>query len=61
LPERERAAMTLVYDEGLSAAETARILGASAKAVERLLARERAFESACKLFCRKGNPDDVDA
>lgn len=42
LPERERAAMTLVYDEGLSAAETARILGASAKAVERLLARARA-------------------
>jgi RNA polymerase sigma-70 factor, ECF subfamily len=42
LPVRERAAMTLVYDEGLSAAEAARILGASAKAVERLLARARA-------------------
>jgi RNA polymerase sigma-70 factor, ECF subfamily len=42
LPARERAAMTLVYDEELSAAETARILGASAKAVERLLARARA-------------------
>lgn len=43
LPARQRAAMTLVYDEGLSGAEAARILGISAKAVERLLARARAF------------------
>jgi len=42
LPVRQRAAMTLVYDEGLSGAEAARILGLSAKAVERLLARARA-------------------
>jgi len=42
LPVRQRAAMTLVYDEGLSGAETARILGLSTKAVERLLARARA-------------------
>jgi RNA polymerase sigma-70 factor (ECF subfamily) len=42
LPARQRAAMTLVYDEGLSGAEAARILGLSAKAVERLLARARA-------------------
>ncbi len=41
LPGRQRAAMTLVYDEGLSGAEAARILGLSAKAVERLLARAR--------------------
>jgi len=41
LPERQRAAMTLVYDEGVSGAEAARILGLSAKAVERLLARAR--------------------
>lgn len=43
LPERQRAAMTLVYDEGLSGAEAGRVLGLSAKAVERLLARGRAF------------------
>ncbi|HVY17842.1 MAG TPA: sigma-70 family RNA polymerase sigma factor [Rhodopila sp.] len=42
LPARQRAAMTLVYDEGLSGAEAARVLGLSAKAVERLLARARA-------------------
>jgi len=43
LPPRQRAAMTLIYDEGLSGAEAAQILGLSAKAVERLLARARAF------------------
>ncbi|CAH2601973.1 ECF RNA polymerase sigma factor SigM [Rhodovastum atsumiense] len=43
LPVRQRAAMTLVYDEGLSGAEAGRALGLSAKAVERLLARARAF------------------
>jgi len=43
LPARQRAAMTLVYDEGLSGAEAAEVLGLSAKAVERLLARARAF------------------
>ncbi len=43
LPVRQRAAMTLVYDEGLSGAEAAQALGVSAKAVERLLARGRAF------------------
>ena len=43
LPDRQRAAMTLVYDEGLSGAETAKALGVSVKAVERLLARGRAF------------------
>jgi RNA polymerase sigma-70 factor (ECF subfamily) len=42
LPLRQRAAITLVYDEGLSGAEAARILGLSTKAVERLLARGRA-------------------
>ncbi len=42
LPVHQRAAMTLVYDEGLSGAEAARILGLSAKAVERLLSRARA-------------------
>lgn len=41
LPVNQRAALTLVYDEGLSGAEAARILGLSAKAVERLLARAR--------------------
>ena len=43
LSVRQRAAITLVYDEGLSGAETARVLGLSAKAVERLLARARAL------------------
>jgi RNA polymerase sigma-70 factor, ECF subfamily len=43
LPARQRAALTLVYDEGMSGAEAGRVLGLSAKAVERLLARARAF------------------
>ncbi|MFS3134358.1 sigma-70 family RNA polymerase sigma factor [Gluconacetobacter sacchari] len=43
VPPRQRAAMTLVYDEGLSGAEAARRMGLSAKAVERLLARGRAL------------------
>ncbi len=42
LPARQRAAVALVYEEGLSGAEAARVLGLSAKAVERLLARARA-------------------
>ena len=41
LPVRQRAAITLVYDEGMSGAEAARVLNLSAKAVERLLARAR--------------------
>ncbi|HTH99472.1 MAG TPA: sigma-70 family RNA polymerase sigma factor [Acidisoma sp.] len=41
LPARQRAVLTLVYDEGVSGAEAGRILGLSAKAVERLLARAR--------------------
>ena len=36
-----RAALALVYEEGLSGAEAAKALGVSAKAVERLLARGR--------------------
>jgi RNA polymerase sigma-70 factor, ECF subfamily len=43
LPVRQRAAMTLVYDEGLSGAAAACVLGLSTKAVERLLARARAY------------------
>jgi RNA polymerase sigma-70 factor, ECF subfamily len=43
LPARQRAAMALVYNEGMSGAEAARVLGLSAKAVERLLARARAY------------------
>jgi RNA polymerase sigma-70 factor (ECF subfamily) len=43
LPDRQRAALALVYEEGLSGAEAARALGVSAKAVERLLARGRQF------------------
>ncbi|MCQ8277552.1 sigma-70 family RNA polymerase sigma factor [Acetobacteraceae bacterium KSS8] len=43
LPVRHRAVMGLVYREGLSGAEAARMLGMSAKGVERLLARARAM------------------
>jgi RNA polymerase sigma-70 factor, ECF subfamily len=42
LTEGQRAALTLVYDEGLSGAEAAEALGITTKAVERLLARARA-------------------
>jgi RNA polymerase sigma-70 factor, ECF subfamily len=42
LPSGQRAALMLVYDEGLSGAEAAQALGVSTKAVERLLARARA-------------------
>ena len=42
LPPRQRAALALVYEEGLSGAEAARALGVSIKAIERLLARARA-------------------
>ena len=42
LPARQRAALVLVYDEGLSGTEAAEVLGVSTKAVERLLARARA-------------------
>jgi RNA polymerase sigma-70 factor (ECF subfamily) len=49
LPVRQRAALTLVYDEGLSGAEAARVLGSSVKAVERLLARARMYLRATLL------------
>ena len=42
LPARQRMALTLVYDENLSATEAAAVLGVSVKAIERLLARARA-------------------
>ena len=41
LSARQRATVVLVYYEGMSGAETARVLGLSSKAVERLLARAR--------------------
>jgi len=41
LPASQRAAMALVYEEGMSGAEAASIMGVSAKAVERHLARAR--------------------
>lgn len=41
LPASQQAAMILVYEEGISGAEAGRILGLSAKAIERLLARAR--------------------
>lgn len=42
LPPRQRAALSLVYEEGLAGAEAARVLGVSTKALERMLARARA-------------------
>lgn len=56
LPARQRAAMTLVYDEGLSGSEAARILGLSAKAIERLLARARERLRASLLGGKPGGP-----
>jgi RNA polymerase sigma-70 factor, ECF subfamily len=41
LPPRQRAAIALVYEENMSGAEAARVLGTSTKALERLLARAR--------------------
>jgi RNA polymerase sigma-70 factor (ECF subfamily) len=41
LPPRQRAALSLVYEEGLAGAEAARVLGVSVKALERMLARAR--------------------
>jgi len=62
LPARQRAAMALVYDEGLSGAEAARVLGLSAKAVERLLARARAsVRDRLQLKDRLKGAEDVDA
>jgi RNA polymerase sigma-70 factor (ECF subfamily) len=43
LPAAQRAAVMLVYDEDMSGAEAARRLDLSTKAVERLLARARAY------------------
>ena len=42
LPVNQRVAMALVYDEGMSGVEAARVLGLTTKAIERLLARARA-------------------
>jgi RNA polymerase sigma-70 factor, ECF subfamily len=41
LPERQRAALTLVHYEGLSGAEACEVLDVSAEALESLLARGR--------------------
>ena len=60
LPDRQRAAVTLVYDEGMSGVDAARILGVSPKAVERLLARARLFLRG-RLTSEHGDLSDVDA
>lgn len=41
LPERQRAAIVLTYDQGLGNAETAAVLGTSVSAVETLLVRAK--------------------
>jgi RNA polymerase sigma-70 factor (ECF subfamily) len=43
LPAPQRAVVALVYEEGMSGAEAARVMGVSAKSVERHLARARAY------------------
>lgn len=50
----QRAALTLVYDEGLTGAEAAAALGVTLKAVERLLARARAHLRERLLADRDG-------
>ena len=57
LPVRQRAALTLVYDQGLSGAEAARVLGSTVKAVERLLARARTYLRA-RLRSRQPSESD---
>lgn len=52
LPVRQRAVILLVYEEGLSGADAARVLDLSPKAVERLLARAR--EQLKKALRRRG-------
>lgn len=54
LTDGQRAALTLVYDEGLSGAEAAQVLGVTTKAVERLLARARAHLRERLLADRDG-------
>jgi len=56
LPSNQRAAMALVYHEGMSGAEAARVLGLTTKAIERLLARARAYlrERLCVEHRTKG-------
>ena len=56
LPGNQRAAMALVYNEGMSGAEAARVLGLTTKAIERLLARARAYlrERLCVEHRTKG-------
>ncbi|HUH84960.1 MAG TPA: sigma-70 family RNA polymerase sigma factor [Stellaceae bacterium] len=56
LPARQRAALTLIYDEGMSGAEAGRILDLSAKAVERLLARARTYLR--ERLQRQGDPQE---
>lgn len=54
LTEGQRAALTLIYDEGLSGAEAAEALGVTVKAVERLLSRARAHLRERLLADRDG-------
>jgi RNA polymerase sigma-70 factor, ECF subfamily len=58
LPLRQRAALDLVYEQGLSAEQAGRVLGASAKAIERLLSRARHSLRLClRLEPVTGGPD----
>jgi RNA polymerase sigma-70 factor, ECF subfamily len=59
LPERQRAAISLVHYQGLSNAEAAEVLGVKVRALESLLARGReALRQRLRDF-RSGEGDDV--
>jgi len=60
LPTRQLAAMTLVYDEGLSGVEAAGVLDVSVKALEHLLASARASLRA-RLAAVRDDQKDSDA
>ena len=57
LPERQRAAIVLTYQEDLSNAEAAAVLGTSVSGIETLLVRaRRALRKALVLASERGTP-----
>ena len=58
LPDRQRAALVLTYDEGLSNAETAAMLETSVSSVEALLVRAKR-DAARKSLATVANSGDI--